>query len=445
MAVAVPLWNITVITSEKVTQVSNPVDLSFMRKEFDTFEVTIENYVPLRFLGLDDNKVHKKRAIRVMDGGKPYEVGFDEDTTFKLHLFQEGDIQYYTIEGGTANVNEKKLIQGGSLGPREFITFEQRTNYYNMQVFVKNMYYLRPSKYTDIESWYQLLKSAAKEWDLTLYPKILSVATDIVDYCRQSQDSVSGLLEAVKEIRAATGQDRQDIVDGVKQILQDLKKVAEGNQKNAADIVISLGNYSVTLRERSATGVLLGKTYEEKIGDTSLEVTQLKDRIRALNDALPGKREKYHEYCLIAETTPTYLVAGLIGLIVAAVVAGVYGDKAVKILQEIQDDENEIQAKTKQLADDQVEIQSLTGAESDIVANLAILDAAIVAVNAYRGTWGAIAGDLQKNIDQLDRATPDKPFSFQEVQLKTLGQQWKALEDNADQFRVTAFIIVKPA
>jgi len=104
-----------------------------------------------------------------------------------------------------------------------------------------------------------------------------------------------------------------------------------------------------------------------------------------------------------------------------------------------------IQAKTKQLADDQVEIQSLTGAESDIVANLAILDAAIVAVNAYRGTWGAIAGDLQKNIDQLDRATPDKPFSFQEVQLKTLGQQWKALEDNADQFRVTAFIIVKPA
>jgi len=415
-----------------------------MRKEFDTFEVTVENYVPIRFFGEDDNKVHKKRAIRVMDGGKPYEIGFDEDTTFKLHIFGEGDLLYYTIEGGTANVNDKKIIQGGSLGPREFVTFEQRTNYYNMQVFVKNIYYLRPSKYTDIENWYVDLKACAKEWDLNLYPKILSVATDVVDYCRQSQDSVAGLLEAVKEIRAATGQDRQDIVDGVKQILGDLKKVAEANQKNAADIVVNLSTYSVTLREKSATGGLLAKVYDQKIGDNSKEVTQLKERIRVLNDALPAKREQYHQYCLIAETTPTYLVAGPIGLVAAIIVAGVFGDKAVKKLQEIQDDENEIDSKTKQLADDQVENTSLQTAETDIVSNLALLDAAIAAVTAYRGTWGAIAGDLTKNIDQLDRATPEKPFAFEQVQLKTLGQQWKALEENADQFRVTAFIIVKP-
>jgi len=107
---------------------------------------------------------------------------------------------------------------GGDLGPKEFITDEQRVNYYNMQVFVQSMYYLRPSKYSDIQAWYNDLKGDAKEWDLELYPKILSVATDIVDYCRKSQSSADGFIEAMKEISTATGQERQDIIDGVKQI-----------------------------------------------------------------------------------------------------------------------------------------------------------------------------------------------------------------------------------
>jgi len=269
------------------------------------------------------------------------------------------------------------------------------------------------------------------------------VATDIVDYCRQAQSSAEGFIEAMKEIGTATGQDRQDIIDGVKQILQDLRTVAQRNYTNADDIYKSLGVYSSVLTDRSAEGTRLFDDYTVKIGTNSLEVTQLTERIRVLNDGLPAKREEYHQYCLIAETTPTYLVAGPFGLIAAAIVAGIFGDKAVKKLNEITDDENEIQAKTAKLADDQTEYTFLTSSHDDISNNIALVNKALTAVAAYRGSWGAIAGDLDKNIQQLDAATPEKPFAFKTTQLKTLNAQWKSLEEKADQFRVTAFIIVK--
>jgi len=441
-----PKWNIKVINSsgKTVTESASPTDLNAMRKEFDTFEFTVEGFVPIRFLGEDDNKTGKKRAVRVMDGRKPYEIGFDADTTLNVTLTANGDeLIFYSIEGGTADNSKKVQLIGGDLGPKEFITDEQRKNYYSMQVFVKNMYYLRPSRYNDIEAWYNNLKADAKEWDLNLYPKILTVATDIVDYCRQSQSSADGFIEAMKEISTATGQERQDIIDGVKQILSDLKKTAEENYNNANSIYKDLGEYSSTLTTHSADGSRLYTTYDEKIGATSKEVQDLTEEIKTLNLGLPGKREQYHQYCLIAETTPVYLVAGIFGLIAGAIVAGIFGDKAKRLLDEIESDERQIREKTAKLDDDNTEMTFLTSSHNDIQANLNLVIAAQVAVAAYRGSWGAIAGDLDKNIKQIESATPEKPFAFKVTQLGTLRSQWKDLEAKADEFRVTAFITVK--
>lgn len=445
MAEDFPKWNIKVTNSsgKTVVEAAKPADLNAMRKEFDNFEFTVEGFVPIRFLGLDDNKVNKKRAVRVMDGRKAYEIGFDTDTTLNVTLTANGDeLVFYSIQGGTADNKQIQLI-GGDLGPKEFITDEQRVNYYNMQVFVQSMYYLRPSKYSDIQAWYNDLKGDAKEWDLKLYPKILSVATDIVDYCRKSQSSADGFIEAMKEISTATGQERQDIIDGVKQILSDLKKTATENYNNSDSIYKDLGVYSSTLTTHNADGSRLYKTYDEKIGATSQEVTDLKERIRVLKASLPGKRDLYNQYCLIAETTPCYLVVPGFGLIAAAIVAGIFGDKAKRMLDEIQDDEREIREKQSKLDDDNTEMSFLETSHNDIKSNMDLLSAAQQAVAAYRGSWGAISGDLDKNIKQIESATPEKPFAFKVTQLGTLRSQWKDLEAKADEFRVTAFITVK--
>jgi len=169
----------------------------------------------------------------------------------------------------------------------------------------------------------------------------------------------------------------------------------------------------------------------------------LKERIRVLKASLPGKRDLYNQYCLIAETTPCYLVVPGFGLIAAAIVAGIFGDKAKRMLDEIQDDEREIREKQSKLDDDNTEMSFLETSHNDIKSNMDLLSAAQQAVAAYRGSWGAISGDLDKNIKQIESATPEKPFAFKVTQLGTLRSQWKDLEAKADEFRVTAFITVK--
>lgn len=381
--------------------------------------------------------MNKKRALRIFDGENLFTVGFDVKTSFKVIFTDKGDSVTYRVEGGDSDKSERTL-QGGELGPKEFLTDDQKKDFWAMQLFVKTAYGLEASKYTDVNTYFGKVKEHATFWDSTLYPKIVSVATDVVDYSRQAQSSIDGFLAAIELMKDPT--QKAAALQGMKEMIADLITSATKNKTAADGVYSDLGTFSLTLATDVANGNTLYKHYADLIGTNSTEQESLRKRIEVLDIEITSLNEDYRRYCLIAETTPTYLVVPFVGWIAAAIVAGIYGDKAKKTCDQIEADEREKAAKKATLDEDAKEFTNLTAADSKLSDLVKKISAAQAAVDKYRGAWGAIAGDLQKNLDQLNSATPEHAFVFRYAQLGTLQKQWVALEKNADQFRLSAFV-----
>jgi hypothetical protein len=409
---------------------------------FDTLSVSIPKYIPIRFFGMNDaNPTKRKAAVRIYDGKDEYYSGFDTPTTFVV-TFLPGF--HYTVEGGDLKKMDRPLV-GGSLGPQEFVTDDDKNHFYAMQRFVQTIMRLENSQYDDINKFYATLKQHATQWDQNLYPRIVSIAGDVVDYCRKATSSLGAMIEAENEITTTPIDQRQDLIDGVKDILGDLMNTAQSNQQKADKIYQDLTTYSKTIGEDQLTSTTLFNSYKSKIGSTSQEQDYLRQRINLLRVEIDSLHKQYEQYCIIAGTTPTYLVVPIVGLIAAAIVAGVYGSKAKDALDSIHNASNELADDQTKLDSDSNEMTKLSYCESSLGQINDRLQGAKDAVDAYRGTWGAIAQDLSNNLQQLQSATPQKPFTFKNFQLKVLSQQWNALENNSDKFRLTAYIAVQQA
>ena len=104
---------------------------------------------------------------------------------------------------------------------------------------------------------------------------------------------------------------------------------------------------------------------------------------------------------VVAATTPTYVWVWPFGTIAAAVVAGVYGDKAVKALERSRAAQQEINNLSDKLAADAQLMIAINTTEGGITNILDPLNAALPIIQKIQGVWGAIADDLNTIINTI--------------------------------------------
>jgi len=247
-------------------------------------------------------------------------------------------------------------------------------------------------------------------------------------------------------------------------LLVDLKTSAASNEKLADDIKNNLTTYRVQLvAAQSSVGTVKkdvdddDRTSQETIDKLSGD-KNVSGSIAQMQDLLNTDQEEYNKDVTIASTTVTYAWVVIppfipVGLIAAAVVAGVYGARAVEMLDTISKLNDQIKQAQAELHTALAVHGTTRLAETSLTSVIKHLDVAIDKVTTVQNAWlGVQAGldDISAKISQTltpTSPTEDQLRAYQVVQyyLGKAQTDWTTIQPTIVELMVNPVITVQPS
>ena len=186
----------------------------------------------------------------------------------------------------------------------------------------------------------------------------------------------------------------------------------------------------------------LNKIYDDKFGSASADVISLRSQIDDMNKLLKNLNDEYDHDVVVAATSPTYAWVWPIGTIAAAIVAGIYGDKAVKALDRIKSTQATLETLNSKLAADANLMITINQADIGLDNMVNKISDALPVLQKIQGIWGGLSSDLTAIVNIID-TNIDKVIPM----LKSLGvdaavKAWGNVANEANDYRVNAYIQV---
>ena len=305
------------------------------------------------------------------------------------------------------------------------------------------------SDFTQLVTAYATINGHVTTWQNDTFPASVSLASDIYNYALQAPTYYNPILPLAQKLTA--NPDDQQALQELTAILGVLSKSATTYHDNAAAVSTKIQTFAtqtqadkVTLSGTDGTGGLQ-KYYNDKYGTTSADVIEINKELAAQKLILDSANAEYNHDVIVASTTPTYAWVFPFGTIAAAVVAGVYGDKAVKALEKVRAAQQQINTLSAQLAADALLMIAINKVESGLTNIIGPLNAALPIIQKIQGVWGAIADDLNTIIGTIKTNIQDALPIIMNLGVETAINEWTAVGAEANAYRVNAYITVQPS
>jgi hypothetical protein len=293
---------------------------------------------------------------------------------------------------------------------------------------------------------YSTINSHCTDWQNTTFPASVNLAGDVVAYAQKAPIYYGAInTEAQKLVTNPNDTQAQAALTAIINNLAAQAATYQNNAQHVADLVKTFADQTsadkvALIGTDGASGLV--KTYTDKYGSTSDAVKSLTDQINGLNTLLVADTKEYNHDVIVASTSPTYAWIWPIGTIAAAIVAGIYGDKAMKALDRIHKDQDQIATLSAELQADANLMINLTRANKGITQITTEITNALPVIQKIQGIWGAIATDLT-NIGNIIKNDIQQALPI----IMSLGVDeaitaWQKLGTEADAYRVNAYITV---
>lgn len=301
------------------------------------------------------------------------------------------------------------------------------------------------SDFTQLITAYATLNGHCKTWQTTTYPTTVSLASDIYEYgTNKVPVYYPAILTEAKIL--VSDPTNADAIAALKAILDNLQGTASGYQtkaKAAADAIQAFAN-DTTADESTLIGPKgdagLQKYYTDKYGSASAQVTQYTNELNGYKLSLAGDQAEYRHDVIVASTSPTYAWVWPFGTIAAAIVAGIYGHKAVEALDRIANDQKQINALEADLAADANLINAINMATGGISGITTALQAALPVVQKIQGIWQGISDDIAAIAKLIDTDIRQVPPIIMNLGVSEAVTAWYNVAQAANQYRVNAYI-----
>jgi hypothetical protein len=301
-----------------------------------------------------------------------------------------------------------------------------------------------PTNYQDILTAFQAMAAHCGTFKQSTFPASVALATDIVDYDRNVSVYYAALENLLPQLQAASPSDQ--VKQEFKAILDQRALEAAGYRDKATAVAKALGDFATETEQDGDTISTLVTSYNTKLGATSTDRQQLEQSIATWTDTLNQAQAQYDHDVIVSATTPAYAWVGLpffpVGLIAAAIVAGIYGSAAVKAQNEIKAARGQIAALQQQVQRDITITASLKAAETAMGTIQASLKAALPIIQKIEGVWDALAGDLSNLGDLIVNDIENALPILMDLGIQAAMKQWDAVAAEANDYRVNAFITV---
>lgn len=305
-----------------------------------------------------------------------------------------------------------------------------------------------PSSLADFEqliALYQSINGHCSTWQKTTFPNTVALAGNVYDYgANKAPVYYPPILKEAQILK--NDPNNADAKKALKAILDNLQQTADDYANKATAAAKEVQTFAeqtqgdkTTLVGADGKGGLI-KYYNDKYGATSKDVEDLTKEIKAQQVILKAANEEYDHDVIVASTTPTYAWVWPIGTIAAAVVAGIYGDKAVKALDRARAAQQKIDDLTDKLAADANLMVAINSAEVGMNAIGQALAAALPVIQKIQGVWGGIAADLQNISRLIDTDIRQVPPIIMNLGVEEAIKAWHNVAQAANEYRVNAYV-----
>jgi hypothetical protein len=289
-----------------------------------------------------------------------------------------------------------------------------------------------------------------------VFNKMLDLGNGLKNYASDvaGQDSEFTLIASLVKPPEGQEPDPATALD----LLEDLKTSAAGNATLAGTIKDNMTSYKTKLvtAQGSVKDVKTTIDADERTSqDTIDKLSAGKDAagsIAQLQDMLSADQAEYQQDVVVASTSVTYAWVFPIGLIAAAVVAGVYGKRATDMLNTISQLTDQINKGLAELHTALTVQATSRLADNSLNSVIQHLDVAIDKVTTVQNAWL----DVQAGLDAISKKISDslKPTSTNEEQLAASGvvavymnqaqQKWTSIQPTIDDLMDNPIITVEP-
>lgn len=301
------------------------------------------------------------------------------------------------------------------------------------------------SPFLELIACYADINGHCKTWQTTTFPTTVALANAVYDYGANKAPVYYPPILKLAERLVANPDDGQ-AKEGLKAVLESLETDASdyASQAAAAAEEVKLfaeqtaADKTVLVGPKGDAGLV--KHYRDEYGQSSKAVEELTREIEAQQLILKGANEEYEHDVIVAATTPTYAWVFPAGLIAAAVVAGVYGDRAVKALERAKAAQrkiDELEATQAANANLMVAIDSASAGMKTIVDSLG---EALPVIELMRGQWSAMASDLGRIRELIERDIAKALPIIMDLGVDEAMRAWWNVAQLAQAFRLHAYV-----
>ena len=304
------------------------------------------------------------------------------------------------------------------------------------------------SDFDPLVGCYKSMFDSSTKWKTDTFDDLVHSASDVYNYGNKATVYYRPILP-LADILTRNPQD-EDAKRKLKAILDALEKDAKdlgGRVKGVYDKVKTFADASQadhdTLVVKNEGG--LYARYEKKYGKTSTEVEELNAEIAAQRLVLQAANDEYDHDVIVASTTPTYGWMFPIGTVAAAVVAGIYGDKAVKALQRARAAQAKINDLTDRVAANARVMTALHLSNFSITNITQKLERALPVIQGIQGVWNGIADDCGNIVKIIDQDIRQALPILMDLGVEEAIKAWAGVAAAADKYRNNAYVHITPS
>ena len=299
--------------------------------------------------------------------------------------------------------------------------------------------------FADLWAAYNTIEGHCANFNNNIYPQTVSLAGDLADYGHNKAPTFyAGLTQIVAGMTSGSIDNATGAAE-LQAVLADLQKDAASRATTVDSVVQAINGFITTTTQDQGLIAPIQTRYDNEYEGEAGQIASFQSEISADNVEIASYTAQYKQDCIIAETTPTYCWVPVVGVVAAAVVAGVYGARAVDALKHIRDAQNDL-TQTSAKLNAALQLQKDLKLATDSLAGIVTaLNGALPVLQKAKGVWNSLAtdiGNILKDIASVPDPSQTIPI-IEQLDIDTAIKAWGRLADEADQFRVNAFIVVQ--
>ncbi|KAL1720264.1 hypothetical protein EV715DRAFT_197329 [Schizophyllum commune] len=278
------------------------------------------------------------------------------------------------------------------------------------------------------------------------YPSIVDTASDIYHYAQNAGGTVDSsyyayIVQCIKDLdNAQTQSEQQSLRETIKALIDMEVDKISAIQKKAQDAVDTLRQFEQDTKVDQSTLKDRSTAVHDKVTSEVGSLSDLGDKLKEYREELTADIKEYEHDKLVACTTPSYAWLGLIGLISASVVAGIYGDKAAKMARRIDEVKELISDYEGKVRDETRLVADLGAINRDLSNVLNLIEPTCQVIENMIGAWTSIASDLTNLQTMVDTDLRGAIAAIAGHVELNIVSAWNTLGKRADAFRQAAFV-----